>query len=141
MFDSDFKETWRKQREELWEKSDPKFKKNVRGYVSMLKNEWSNFETEMMASTYSLLYLSEIASDVLRISENDLSDPAKLSSAALLLADFMSEDNKKFHSYSRETDADYPVNELVEPFQTIIKTFICNVDYMEIAKAFLENEA
>ena len=138
MFDKSFKAQWRQNRETRWGESHEAFKKNTQGYASMLKDRWPNFETEMMASVYSLMYLSEIASDDLHISEKDLRDAADLNSATARLADYLRQDSMALHSHSH--DIDFPVKDLEEPFRTIVATFIDNVDFVDIARTFLESE-
>ena len=138
MFDNSFKAQWRKNRETRRGESHEAFKKNTQGYASMLKDRWPNFETEMMASVYSLMYLSEIASDDLHISEKDLIDSAGLDSAAARLADYLRQDSMALKSIWH--DIDFPVKDLEEPFRTIIATFNDNVDFVDIARTFLESK-
>lgn len=138
MFSGVFQETWREKRAAQWQNLSSTYKENGRGYVSTLKNVWSNFETEMMASVYSEMLLQEVLSDDLNFSNSDLKEPARFEEAVNGLSEYLRQDNGTFHGIFYSSD--YPVSDLGEPYYTIIKTFLDAVDFREIAVAFLEKE-
>lgn len=130
MFDKDFQKEYIEARKSEYEKSGPVFHKKNGRPIAMLKDDWINFETEMMAWAYHEYYLTEVIEDNLCLSGGDFNDETYYAKTVKVLAEHL-------RAEEWEWEIGEALKEMSAPFAIILKTVFEAISFEEIAKSFV----